>query len=186
VKAARAGRSSVRIAAGKWKGRRLPVPKGARPTSSRAREALFDLLGERIAGARVLDLFAGSGAVGFEAVSRGASRAVLVERDAEALRRARETFGAGDAVAVLASDAAGAVASLESAGERFDVVFADPPYGSQPRSAEALASAAALLSPGGILVFQSDADAAPPAVEGLEAFSRRAYGRNVFHFLRVL
>lgn len=162
------------------------MPEGARPTSSRAREALFDLLDDRVAGARVLDLFAGSGAVGFEAVSRGASQAVLVEPEGEGLLRAREALGGADQVEVLASDAQGAIRSLSRAGRGFDIVFADPPYENAERAAEALAGVAGVLSPGGILVLQTDARAAPPAVEGLEAFSRRAYGRNVFHFLRIL
>ena len=79
-------RPSVRIIAGRWKGRRLAVPDGARPTSDRAREALFSILQKRIPGAKVLDLYSGSGAVGLEAVSRGAARALLVEKSASVLR----------------------------------------------------------------------------------------------------
>src|ERR1700675_2093796 len=75
------------IFAGIWKRRHLEVPEGSRPTSGRAREALFSIVQKRIPGARVLDLYAGSGAVGIEAVSRGAARAVLVERDARVLRK---------------------------------------------------------------------------------------------------
>jgi 16S rRNA (guanine966-N2)-methyltransferase len=176
----------VRIAAGRWKGRRLDVPESARPTSSRAREALFDILGPRIAGAQVLDLFAGSGAVGFEAVSRGAARAVLVDPDAGALRRARETLGADEEVLVLASDAASAVADLGKRGERFDVVFADPPYRDGERAIRDLVGIAPLLSPAGLLVLQADADEKPPSLEGFARVSSRGYGRNVFHFLRIL
>src|SRR5450631_4455941 len=89
---------TVRISAGRWKGRRLEVPEASRPTSARARESLFDILGGRVAGARVLDLYAGSGAVGIEAVSRGALRATLVERDAAVLRRNAGSLSAGDAL----------------------------------------------------------------------------------------
>jgi 16S rRNA (guanine(966)-N(2))-methyltransferase RsmD len=176
----------VRIAAGRWKGRKLEVPDSARPTSSRAREALFDILGPRITGARVLDLFAGSGAVGFEAVSRGAARAVLVDTDAEPLRRARASLDAGEDVLVLASDAASALADLGRRGERFDVVFADPPYRDGERAARDLSGIARLLSPGGVLVVQTDSEGKPPFLEGFAPVSSRVYGRNVFHFLRIL
>ena len=159
----------MRILAGAWKGRRLDVPEGARPTSSRARAALFDLLGpDRIAGARFLDLFAGTGAVGLEAVSRGAARAVLVEADARALAKTLERLGEpAERVRLAAGPAASALAALERSGERFDVIFADPPYASGRRKAR-LARAAALLAPGGVLVVQSDARSAPSTPPGLE------------------
>jgi len=119
----------VRIVGGTFRGRQLAVPEGAelRPTPDRVRETLFNWLGQRLDGAQCLDLYAGSGALGFEAASRGAARVVLVERDRRALvglRRAREALGA-DAVEVVAGDAE---AYLASGGERFDVVFLDPPF----------------------------------------------------------
>jgi 16S rRNA (guanine966-N2)-methyltransferase len=178
--------SLVRILAGKWKGRRLDVPVGARPTSGRARAALFDLLGpDRIAGARVLDLFAGSGAVGLEAVSRGAVRAVLVEADPRALERTLERLGDPEVqVRIAPGPAASAIAALAREAERFDVVFADPPYG---RGAEGeLDRIAALLDPAGVLVVQADADSTPGAPQGMRALRSRAYGRNVFHFFEIL
>jgi 16S rRNA (guanine(966)-N(2))-methyltransferase RsmD len=179
-------RPEVRILAGRWRGRRLEAPADARPTSGRAREALFDLLGERVAGARVLDLFAGSGAVGLEAVSRGAASAVLVEVDARAVRGALERLGPdGASVRVIASDAAEAVDELARAGERFDVVFADPPYLVEPLAA-GLARAARLLEPGGVLILQRDHGDGPGELPGLKAVTRRAYGRNVFVFYELL
>ena len=176
----------VRILAGKWKGRRLEAPPEARPTSGRAREALFDILGERVAGARVLDLFAGSGAVGLEAVSRGAAAAVLVESDPRAIRRALERIGddAGS-VRVLASEAGDAVEALAGGGEHFDFVFADPPYRLEPL-ASGLARAARLLEPGGVLVLQRDHGGGSGELPGLRAVSRRSYGRNVFVFYELL
>jgi 16S rRNA (guanine(966)-N(2))-methyltransferase RsmD len=134
----------------------------------------------------VLDLFAGSGAVGFEAVSRGAARAVLVDPDAEGLRRARATLGAGEDVVVLACDAANALADLGRRGERFDVVFADPPYLHGEFASRDLSGIAHLLSPGGVLVVQTDSKGEPPSLEGFAPVSSRGYGRNVFHFLRIL
>ena len=172
---------AVRVLAGRWKGRRLEAGAGARPTSSRARAALFDILGERVIGARVLDLYAGTGAVGIEAVSRGAKAAVLVETDAAPLRRAVARLGGAEEIEVLAATAGEALAALARRGARFDLVFADPPYALMPGAAE-LASGAGLLAPGGLLVLQRDARGGEPSLEGLERLDRRAYGRNVFLF----
>ncbi len=171
--------SRVRISAGKWKGRLVEVPSGARPTSSRAREALFDRLGPSIVGARVLDLYAGSGAVGLEALSRGAAAAVFVESDGGSLQRTLVRFGAVEPEAVLLPlDARTAVDRLSSRGQTFDLVFCDPPY------AERLlpAGVARLVAPGGALVVQTDEKAPGPAPEGFSNEERRSYGRNVFHF----
>jgi 16S rRNA (guanine966-N2)-methyltransferase len=119
----------VRIVGGALRGRQIDVPAGAdlRPTPDRVRETLFNWLGQRLDGAHCLDLYAGSGALGFEAVSRGAARVVMVERDRKAvaaLRLAREALGAG-AADIVAGDAD---EYLARAGERFDVVFLDPPF----------------------------------------------------------
>ena len=178
-------RAAVRIQAGKWKGRRLEVPETARPTSGRARAALFDLLGpERIANARVLDLFAGSGAVGLEAVSRGAAAAVLVDADANAVANTCARIGAAPGeVRVVSGDAGAAVVALARGAERFDLIFADPPYGEDP--GRAMDGAAALLAAGGVLIVQADAGEAVLAPAGLKPLSRRDYGRNVFHFFGI-
>jgi 16S rRNA (guanine966-N2)-methyltransferase len=169
-----------RVIAGRWKGRVLQVPKAARPTSSRAREALFDVLQSSIVGARVLDLFAGSGAVGLEALSRGASKAVFVERNVQAIEANLLALGAEPGrFELLRADAKDAVGSLQRRGEEFDVVFADPPYGV---GGAVPARIAELVAPGGTLVVQSDSDASPAAPRGLAATGRRAYGRNVFWF----
>jgi 16S rRNA (guanine966-N2)-methyltransferase len=173
--------SAVRILAGRWKGRRLDVPRGARPTSGRAREALFDILQDSVVGIRVLDLFAGSGAIGLEALSRGAAEAVFVESDLHALdvNLARLAPREGE-VRVLAKDARRAAVDLARAGERFQLVFADPPYA---RGSSALPrSIGGLVGPGGKLVLQLDSDDSPPAIRGLARVSRRAYARNVFWF----
>lgn len=180
------GAGRVRIQAGKWKGRALPAPAGARPTSGRARAALFDLLGpERLAGSRVLDLYAGSGAVGLEAVSRGAAAAVLVERDGDVLTRILDALAVSpEEVRVAKGTVDAALARMNASGERFDLVFADPPYGADAESA--LDTAAALLAAGGVMVVQTDADEAPRVPRGLVPVRVRAYGRNVFHFFGML
>jgi 16S rRNA (guanine966-N2)-methyltransferase len=199
VKAASSrARQVVRIQAGKWKGRRLEVPAGARPTSGRARAALFDVLGpERLASARVLDLFAGSGAVGLEAVSRGAASAILVDSDAGAVARTCARLSAlPEEIRVVAGEAGPALERLSRAGERFDLVFADPPYGAGRGGAgramdvaagvgRAIDVAAELLADGGVLVVQADAGETVPPPRGLRPLARRAYGRNVFHFFGI-
>jgi 16S rRNA (guanine966-N2)-methyltransferase len=120
----------VRIIAGEYRGRRIKVPArpGLRPTPDRVRETLFNWLGQWLEGQCCLDLFAGSGALGFEAASRGAARVVMVESDRtayEALQATRQTIGAA-AVDVVNGDGLDYVARE---GERFDVVFLDPPFG---------------------------------------------------------
>jgi len=122
----------VRIIGGRWRGTRLSVPdlQGLRPSADRVRETLFNWLQPVLPGARVLDLFAGSGALGLEALSRGAREAVLVERDpalAEGLRATVERLQAGDQAHVVRADA---LALLRTPIHgRFDVLFVDPPFG---------------------------------------------------------
>jgi 16S rRNA (guanine966-N2)-methyltransferase len=121
----------MRIVAGEFRGRRLVVPKDARvrPTSDRVREAWMSILADALDGARVLDLFAGSGALGLEALSRGAAAVEFVEMHAaslEALRRNIETLGVADRATVRRGDAERFVERLDAAA--YDVAFADPPY----------------------------------------------------------
>ena len=179
---------TVRICAGRWKGRRLEVPPASRPTSARARESLFDILAGRIAGARVLDLYAGSGAVGIEAVSRGALRATLVERDAAVLRRNAALLSGGDALEILESNSADAIRVLASRGERFDIVFSDPPYGDAPSGAGTLPvppEVRILVADSAVLVLQRDirpGSAPMVTAPGFARFDERRYGRNVLDF----
>jgi 16S rRNA (guanine966-N2)-methyltransferase len=179
VKPGRKSPSAVRILAGRWKGRRLDVPREARPTSGRAREALFDILQDSIVGGRVLDLFAGSGAIGLEALSRGAAEAVFVETDRRALDvNLSRCAPAEAAIEIFEGDVRRAVDLLSRDGRRFDLVFADPPYS---RGVSALpGSVGDLVAPGGRLVIQTDSDEGEPEIAGLAAPARRAYARNVF------
>jgi 16S rRNA (guanine966-N2)-methyltransferase len=125
------GANRVRIIGGEWRSRIIHFPPAAmlRPTPDRVRETLFNWLGQRLDGLACLDLFAGSGALGFEALSRGARRAVLVERDRAVARALRENARKLDAKGadIVESEA---IAYLARPPERFDVVFLDPPYAS--------------------------------------------------------
>jgi 16S rRNA (guanine966-N2)-methyltransferase len=146
----------VRVVAGEFRGRRLAAPRGVRtrPTADRVREALFSMLGD-VSGARVLDLYAGSGALGIEALSRGAGSAVFVDRDPRAvaaIERNLESLGLEQEV--LRQDA---VRFLARAEGTFDLVFCDPPYDSASRLAGPLAQGLpALTSEHARIVTESD------------------------------
>jgi 16S rRNA (guanine966-N2)-methyltransferase len=142
--------------AGAFKGRRLVAPRGmrTRPTADRVREALFSMLGD-VDGARVLDLYAGSGALGIEALSRGASAATFVERDARALAAIERNLAAVGVEAELIRD--DAARFLAGAAGEFDLVFCDPPYDSATAVAGTLAERLpALTAPDARIVTESD------------------------------
>jgi len=148
-------RNRVRIIAGTWRSRiiRFPPAAALRPTPDRVRETLFNWLGQRLDGLACLDLFAGSGALGFEALSRGAARVVMVERDravAQALRASAKELGASGAEVVEGD----ALKYLERSNERFDVVFLDPPFASD-LAARALAILPPHLAEGGRVYVES-------------------------------
>lgn len=152
----------MRVIAGELGGRRLRAPSGTvtRPTTDRVREALFSMLG-RLDGLDVLDLFAGSGALGIEALSRGAASAVFVERDHAAIRTLRENLDAlsllAPAVQVRRADASSALQSARRRRETYDLIFIDPPYATahdwQPELSALLPS---LLRPQARVVVESD------------------------------
>ncbi|MDR1935991.1 MAG: 16S rRNA (guanine(966)-N(2))-methyltransferase RsmD [Candidatus Accumulibacter sp.] len=125
--------NSVRIIGGEWRRRvlRFPDAEGLRPTPDRVRETLFNWLGQDLPGSSCLDLFAGSGALGFEAASRGAARVVMVERSAGAAAALRANAGrlaAAERVEIVQADAVKFASSRAAAAPRFDVLFLDPPY----------------------------------------------------------
>jgi 16S rRNA (guanine966-N2)-methyltransferase len=164
----------MRIVGGEHRGARIFAPKGhdTRPTSDRVREAAFNLIGP-VDGASVLDLFAGSGAMGLEALSRGAASAVLVENEREALRaidRNVEKLGL-KGVSVVPRDALQALATDRRA---YDLIICDPPYGytDHQRLAPYLAKA---LAPEGLLVYETGARE-EPQIQGLSTRTSRTYG----------
>ena len=163
----------MRIIAGTHRGRRIAAPKGraTRPTSDRVRENAFNLIGP-VDGADVLDLFAGSGALGLEALSRGAASAVFVESDRDACRAINANLDAlGLHATVLCQDVLRAVAAERRA---YDLVLCDPPYDYDHRRLEQ--RLAALVAPDGLLVYESSSRADAPAPAGLEQTTSRTYG----------
>jgi 16S rRNA (guanine966-N2)-methyltransferase len=167
----------VRVIAGSLGGRRLSAPKGAgtRPTADRVREALFSVLGD-VEGARVLDLFAGSGALGIEALSRGAAEVTFVDSDATALKALRGNLHElGAEAEVRRADARSFLRSARKSGREYDLVFLDPPY----RRAAALAQELdrhlpALLAPGARVAVETGRQA--PLKLELPLLDERRYG----------
>ena len=176
----------VRIIAGSWRGSRLPVANapGLRPTPDRVRETLFNWLGQDLTGWRCLDAFAGTGALGFEAASRGAQRVLLVEREArlaESLRRVKVRLHA-DAVEIVCAPALGVLQAQGPAS--FDLVFLDPPYG-QGLLGPALAAAARVVVPGGWL-YAEDAQPLTDLPVPWRLHRQGRAGRVHHHLLRRL
>lgn len=177
----------MRIIAGAWRGRQIDAPPGqsTRPTSDRVRETLFSMLASRLGSfdqLRVADLFAGSGALGLEALSRGAALATFVENDAKAiaiLRRNADKLGAADRVRVLTGSALALPRS-----EPFDLILADPPYapGSGASAITAIANAG-WLAPGGWVSVETSRDDAVDPVD-LELVATRNVGRARLTLLR--
>jgi 16S rRNA (guanine966-N2)-methyltransferase len=170
----------VRVVAGRFGGRRLQAPRGrdTRPTSDRVREALFAMLGP-LEGERVLDLFAGSGALGIEALSRGAAAATLVERDARAIAVIRANLQAlelaDDEARVVHAPAHAALRDASARGDAYDLVLLDPPYRDAPALGRELSQALpAVLAPDARVVAESDRRA-PLALE-LPVVRERRYG----------
>ncbi len=183
----------MRIVGGRLRGRALAGPKSEaiRPTADRLREALFNVLahgyGDPVSGARVLDLFAGTGALGLEAMSRGAAFALFVDDGAEAralIRGSVEALGLGGTTRIFRRDATrlGAAHPVEP----FTLAFLDPPYG-KGLAAKALTSVreGGWLLPGALVVVEEAADAQFTAPEGFAELERRDYDDTRFMFLRI-
>jgi len=182
----------VRIIAGALKGRRLVTPRGGttRPTADQVRIALMDTLTPRLPAARVLDLFAGAGGVGLEALSRGAAHATFVERDPRAVAALRaniEALGVGALARVRRGDVLRELAALDRAGEQFDIVFLDPPYDADlvETTLQSLGGGG-LLAPAGLVVAQHFTKRAPAAAIGALASVRtRRFGETTLTFYRA-
>jgi 16S rRNA (guanine966-N2)-methyltransferase len=167
----------MRVIAGRLGGRRLVAPRGlaTRPTSDRVREALFSVLGD-LSGAVVLDLYAGTGALGIEALSRGAARATFVESARPALSALRDNLAALDlqgCTEVVSQPVSRAAAGLSGP---FDLVFADPPYAAVDEVPAAIAAMGTALTPAARVVVEHAARSPAPAICGLSARPTRTYG----------
>lgn len=186
--------SSIRIIAGHLKGRKITTLPGktTRPTSHRAREALFSILGPQIQAVTMVDLFAGTGAIGLEALSRGAAKVLFVEQNPEAgahIRRTLSQFHLSSASQVLIEDVSLAIQNSILVGWRpFDVIFLDPPY-RFPNISQLLHQIveADLLAPTGQIVYEHFHKTLPPASIGDRTLVRTArYGDNAFTFYHPL
>ena len=186
----------MRIVAGQFRGRAIVAPEGqgTRPTSDRARQAVFNVIehaswGRTLDGARVIDLFAGSGALGFEALSRGAAFALFVETDdgaRGAIRDNMEAFGLFGACRVHRRSAVDLGVRPGPAGEAFDVAFLDPPYG-QGLGEQALARLIEgnWLAPDALVILERGSDEPEIKTPGYERLDARDYGAAQVLFLRV-
>jgi 16S rRNA (guanine966-N2)-methyltransferase len=180
---------------GRYGGRRITTPPGreTRPTSDRVREALFSTLDSELGlpGARVLDLYAGSGAVGLEALSRGAEHALLVEHDPRAVKVIRANIAAlGATGATVCGGRVAAVLATGNQGTAYDLVFADPPY---PLIEQELAAMLAALMQGGwladgamVVVERSSRSPEPPWVQGITGERGRRYGETTLWYGRAV
>jgi 16S rRNA (guanine966-N2)-methyltransferase len=188
----------MRVVGGKLKGRQLASFRGRsiRPTSDKVREAVFNLLGSRRAEGfeSVLDLFAGTGAMGIEALSRGAARAVFVDNDARAVSIIKKNLeacgigatGRGASAKVFKRDVHSMIRSLSGRSERFDLIIIDPPYNSS-LTEDVLKGAGlgSLLSPGGFVVAETSRRSPALSIpEGLEPVSEKKYGDTLVYLFK--
>jgi 16S rRNA (guanine966-N2)-methyltransferase len=176
----------TRIVAGSAGGRQLAVPRrGTRPTSDRVREALFSAVEAALdlEGARVLDLYAGSGALGLEALSRGAGAAVLVESDANAVAVLRKNVAAVGLPGAVVRPGRVAAVLAEPPAEPFDLVLADPPYALDPNPDLAALAAGGWLAPGALVIVERSRRSGPPDWPAALVPGRiRRYGDTELHW----
>jgi 16S rRNA (guanine966-N2)-methyltransferase len=188
----------MRIIAGKFKNRTLIAPKGmeTRPTSGMLREAVFNMLQQSIEGAVFLDLFAGSGAIGFEALSRGATRVVFVDisrASTQSIERNIEALGVGSQSAIVKGDVFATLDKLQKKGELFDVIYVDPPYtlGKNPTDSPSLKVLSAidkgnLLKEDGTLFIEESKEVSLEimSLSNIKFVKKRNFGRScLFHFV---
>ncbi|MDB5069409.1 MAG: rsmD [Candidatus Eremiobacteraeota bacterium] len=178
---------TLTITGGTLRSRRVPTPPGraVRPTPARVKEALFSILGSRVDDARVLDLFAGSGALGFESLSRGAAHVTFVEKHrptAEALRASARALGIADHVEVINAPAERAVKAIPG---RYDLVFADPPYATDyPQTTFAALRDRRTIDAATTVVYEHSSREPAPADPAMHVERTERYGEVVLEFMR--
>lgn len=186
-RSAHSGAQRLRIVGGRWRGRRIDFPAidAIRPTPDRVRETLFNWLQHAIVGARCLDLFAGSGALGLEALSRGAAHATFVDRErriGQHVKEALERFEATNADVVVGD----AAQFLGRTPEPYDIVFLDPPFAANVLPQTFRSLAAGWLRPGAFIYVECSADAPLPALpEGWTLYRSKRAGQVGYHLLRA-
>lgn len=177
----------MKISSGEYKGRVIKGPKHIRPTQGKVRKALFDILGD-ISGLSFLELFAGSGAVGFEAVSRGAAELTLVEYNRDCLQAIRKNIESMKikACSLYPHEARQALEMLYKEGRKFDIVFLDPPYYNEEakKTLKALGGCDILAGNALVIVQHFKKDLLPEAAGGLTLIRQRRYGDTVLSFYR--
>lgn len=183
----------MRVIGGSAKGVYLKAPRGrlVRPTSDRVKEALFNILQFEIAGSKVLDLYAGTGSLGIEALSRGAQLAVFVEKNPLALRFLKENLnrsGLKEKATVYGLSVDDFLDQMIGCKNYFDLIFLDPPYKIKPEKLKAvLEKAAKLLNDGGVLVLEHKTKLAVDCPEHLLSLNdKRAYGDTSLSFFKLL
>ncbi len=179
----------MRVITGIAKGRKLKAARGreVRPTSDRTKEALFNILGPRIMKAKFLDLYAGTGAIGIEAISRGAEKTVFIERNLRAVKIIRhnlESTGLQERAEVYCQEVGQAIELLSARDERFDLIYLDPPYLQNlvNRSLFQLNNSGLLASGGLIIAESSKLDELPEQAGQLKMFRQERYGDTVLSF----
>ena len=184
-----------RVVTGRFRGAILQAPEGdkTRPTTDKVKEALFSIIQSDIPDSEFLDLFAGSGQIGIEAVSRGAKRATLVERSGQAAgiiskNISKIRLDGSDEIRFIKKSVAQALELLGQSGEKFDIIFMDPPYKDVPlrlEEASKLISSFDMLAPDGMLILEHDRDCEiPEEINGLKRVRSCSYGITVITFFK--
>ncbi|HEY3373997.1 MAG TPA: 16S rRNA (guanine(966)-N(2))-methyltransferase RsmD [Candidatus Aquicultor sp.] len=181
----------MRVIAGSAKGRRLAAPKGMsiRPTADRVKESIFNIVGQEVVDAVVLDVFAGTGNLGIEALSRGADKAYFIDSSDEAIATIKKNLdntGFIDKAVIMKSQAERAVKQLAAEALTFDLIFLDPPYRISVSFLDAILFnlACQALRPDGLLVLEHDAKGEVRGIEGLVLISTRLYGDTAVSLYR--
>jgi 16S rRNA (guanine(966)-N(2))-methyltransferase RsmD len=174
--------STMRIIAGQYRHRLLDFPKDnpeLRPTKDMVKEALFSIIGAHVVGAQFLDLYAGVGSIGLEAVSRGAREAVFIDQDTRYIQANIKKLGCAN-VRVYRNDVPRALKILAARKENFDIIFLDPPY---QHGLLAVSACFAILKPAGLLIAETAADRAPELLPDIRIADERRYGSAKILFL---
>ncbi len=178
---------NVRITSGKLRGRVISAPSGrlTHPMSSRVRGSLFNIIDKELQGAEILDVFAGTGALGFEALSRGAKHVTFIERDRVASKILGEnitTLGVGEFTTLITTGVRAWV--NKNINKSYDIIFADPPYNNLQLSTVSLLTS--LLKPNGLMVLSYPGRGELPTVQGVVVVDNRSYGTAALTFYRKI